>query len=106
MGFLGIFSSHDINKGVERFRSTPGANLVDVRNPQEYAQGHIPGSINIPLPALDKAPSIIENKEAEVFVYCLSGGRSRQASAMLRHMGYEKVEDLGGISNYRGRVEK
>ena len=106
MGFLGIFSSHDINKGVERFRSTPGASLVDVRNPQEYAQGHIPGSINIPLPALDKAPSIIENKEAEVFVYCLSGGRSRQASAMLRHMGYEKVEDLGGISNYRGRVEK
>jgi len=105
MGFLGIFSSHDINKGVERFHSTPSAVLIDVRNAQEYAQGHIPGSINIPLSAIDKTPTVIENKDRPLFVYCLSGGRSRQAAALLRHMGYGEVEDLGGISTYKGRID-
>ena len=49
MGFFDFLHGADINEGVELFRSTPGALLLDVRTAQEYAGGHIPGSVNIPL---------------------------------------------------------
>ena len=44
--------------------------------------------------------------ETPLFVYCLSGVRSRQAAGLLRRMGYTDVTDLGGICNYRGKVVK
>ena len=44
MGFFDFLHGADINEGVELFRSTPGALLLDVRTAQEYAGGHIPGS--------------------------------------------------------------
>lgn len=45
-------------------------------------------------------------RETPLFVYCLSGVRSRQAAGLLRRMGYTDVTDLGGICNYRGKVVK
>ena len=105
MGFLGIFNSHDINHYVDVFRSTEGAVLLDVRTPGEYAEGHIPGSVNISLQTIDKAARVIENKNTPIFLYCRSGARSRQAADMLRHMGYEDITDMGGIARYRGKVE-
>ena len=72
---------------------------------QEYREGHIPGSINVPLQTIDKVTSIAENKDTALFVYCYSGARSRQAMAMLQHMGYTKVQNLGGIATYQGKVE-
>ena len=49
---------------------------------------------------------ICSNKDAELFVYCYSGTRSRQATVMLQHMGYTKVQNLGGITAYQGKVER
>ena len=106
MGFFDFFKQPDINKGVADFRNTEGAILVDVRTPQEYREGHIPGSKNVPLQQLDKISAVTDNKDAPMFVYCYSGARSRQATAMLQHMGYANVNNIGGIAAYQGKVER
>ena len=93
------------NQGVADYHNTPGAVLLDVRTPQEYSEGHIPESKNVPLQTLDKVTSIAENKDTALFVYCYSGARSRQAMAMLQHMGYTNVQNIGGIAAYQGKVE-
>ncbi len=89
-----------------QWKQTPGAVLLDVRTAQEYRQGRIPGSVNLPLQSLDKAAGVIDNKDTPVFVHCLSGGRSRQAAAMLAQMGCANVRNIGGISAYTGKVER
>jgi len=106
MGFFDFFHGPDINRGVEAYRSAPGAVLLDVRTPEEYRQGHIPGSKNLPLHALEGAGALIEDQDSPVYVYCQSGARSRQAAAILGRMGYQQVTNLGGISAWRGKVER
>ena len=106
MGFFDFLKQSDINKGVMEYRNTNGAVLLDVRTPQEYREGHIPGSKNVPLQTIDKISSVADNKNIPLFVYCYSGARSRQASAMLQHMGYTNVNNIGGIAEYRGKVER
>ena len=105
MGIFDLFKSPDINQGVGQFQETPGAVLLDVRTPEEYAEGHIPGSKNIPLQALDRIRELTEDAGTPLFTYCLSGARSRQAVSLLRSMGYASATNLGGICDYRGRLE-
>ena len=105
MGILDVFKRIDINQGVDSFRNTPGAVLIDVRSPEEFAGGHIPGSINLPTQALRNASDYLDNPEAPVFVYCHSGARSSRAAKMLQIMGYTHVTDLGGIGAYTGKLE-
>ena len=95
-----------IDEGVQLCRSTPNAVLLDVRTPEEYRQGHIPGSRNLSLQAIGALPGMIENRETPLFVYCQSGSRSSQAVNLLRQMGYTKVQNIGGIAAYAGKVEK
>lgn len=104
MGFLGFLQTKDINSGVRSFLSTDGAVLLDVRTPEEYAEGHIEGSVNIPLQSIEQAESVIKDKDTPLFVHCRSGGRSAQATSILKRMGYTNVEDIGGILSYRGKV--
>ena len=77
-----------------------------MRTPQEYREGHIPGSKNVPLQQLDKISAVIDNTDVSMFVYCHSGARSRQATAMLQRMGYANVNNIGGIAAYSGKVER
>ena len=104
MGIFDMFKRPDINQGVTEYMATPGAVLLDVRTPQEYREGHIPGSKNVTLQELDKVSDVVEHKTTPLFVYCYSGARSRQAVQVLRQMGYNHVENLGGISAWRGKV--
>ena len=106
MGFFDFLKQPDINKGVMEYRNANGAVLLDVRTPQEYREGHIPGSKNVPLQQLDKISSVADNKSIPLLVYCYSGGRSRQAASMLQHMGYTNVQNIGGIAAYQGKVER
>ena len=106
MGILDFWKQPDINIGVEEFKAHAEAILVDVRTPEEYKDGHIPGSHNVPLQLLDKIAVITENKDTMLYVYCHSGARSRQATAMLQYMGYRNVNNIGGIAAYRGKVER
>ena len=106
MSIFDFFKQPDIHKGVAAYRNTSGAVLLDVRTPQEYREGHIPGSKNVPLQTIDKISSVADNKNVPLFVYCYSGGRSRQAASMLQHMGYNNVQNIGGIAAYQGKVER
>ena len=106
MGFFDFLKGPDINQGVKEYGTTDGAVLLDVRTPDEYRQGHIPGSKNVPLQSIDKVDSVVENKGTPIFVHCLSGARSRQAVASLKQMGYTNVKNIGGISDYAGKVER
>ena len=106
MGFFDFLRQPDINQGVQAYQQTSGAVLLDVRTPEEYHQGHIPGSRNLSLQAIGTMPSMIENRETPMFVYCQSGGRSSRAVNLLRQMGYTKVQNIGGIAAYAGKVEK
>ncbi len=77
------------------------ATLVDVRTPQEYAQGHIPGAVSLPLDRLSvMAQKKLPDKDKPVIVYCLSGGRSAQAAMILTQMGYKDIRNLGGITGW------
>lgn len=105
MGFFNLFKGSDINQVIQEYQQTPGAVLLDVRTPQEYAEGHIPGSKNVPLASIGQAHSAANRKDAPLFVYCHSGGRSRQAVDLLKNMGYTNVKNAGGIASYRGKVE-
>ena len=102
MGIFDMFKRPDINQGVTEYMATPGAVLLDVRTPQEYREGHIPGSKNVTLQELDKVSDVVEHKTTPLFVYCYSGARSRQASGMLQRMGYTNVTNIGGIAAYSG----
>ena len=105
MSFFNFFRQPSIDQGVNEFRQREGAILLDVRTPQEYRDGFIPGSKNVPLQQLDKIITVVENKNTALYVYCHSGARSRQAVSILQHMGYTDVTNIGGIAAYRGKVE-
>ena len=105
MGIFDFFKQPDINQGVQEYQNTAGAVLLDVRTPQEYREGHIPGSQNVPLQQLDKVEEVTENKDTVLYVYCRSGARSRQAVSLLQAMGYTNVHNIGGIAAYSGKVE-
>ena len=105
MGIFDFFKQPDINQGVQEYKNAAGAVLLDVRSPQEYREGHIPGSQNVPLQQLDNVEEVTENKDTVLYVYCRSGARSRQAVSLLKHMGYTNVHNIGGIAAYSGKVE-
>lgn len=95
-----------ILSGIAEFEQTENALLLDVRTPQEYREGHIPGSKNLPLQAIENAFSLVKNKEAKLFVYCHCGERSGEAAQALRSMGYANVKNIGGIAVYGGALAR
>ena len=80
--------------------------LIDVRQPDEYEKGHIPGARSIPLQKLRDFSLEVTDKATPIYVYCLSGARSARAVRALRGVGFTAVTDLGGISSYQGELEK
>ena len=100
-----FLESSDIHKDIEQFRGLAHAMLLDVRGVDEYAEGHIPGSVNIPLQLLPTKKGLPEDLDTPLFVYCRSGGRSRRAVAFLEKIGYENVKNIGGIMDWKGDLE-
>lgn len=107
---MGIFDflgkKADINEGISRFKGESRAVLLDVRSANEFAGGHIPRSRNLPLDEIKKAESAIPDKDMPVYCYCESGSRSKKAAAELEKMGYTHVENIGGIKEYKGKIER
>lgn len=79
--------------------------LIDVRTPEEFCQGHIPGALNIPVETPELIESMIPDKNQTIFVYCLSGGRSQKACEIFSEMGYGHLTDIGGIIFWPGKLE-
>ena len=67
-----------------------GALLVDVRTPGEFAEGHVKGSVNIPLDRVQSQLATFKNRK-NIIVFCRSGGRSSQAKSILEQNGFTNV---------------
>lgn len=87
-------------------KESKGQRIIDVREADEFKQGHIPGAINIPLSQLQTRLSEIP-QDSPVFLYCRSGMRSKQAGRILSRNGYRNAAHLiGGIMAWNGPLEK
>ena len=78
--------------------------LLDVRTPEEYAQGHIQKSVLMPLNTLHKNVTSLTDKSKQLYVYCRSGSRSVQAVRILQQLGYTNVTNMkGGILSWSAK---
>lgn len=75
-----------------------GAVLLDVRSPEEFADRHLDGALNIPVQTLAVRLADLPDKQRPIVVYCRSGARSARAAELLRQAGYASVHDLGPMS--------
>ncbi len=85
--------------------------VIDVRTPEEYAEGHLPGATNINYYDQDFAIQLGEMDENQKYlVYCHSGARSAKAAHLMKEQGFSGVYNLeGGISGWKladGKVEE
>ena len=81
--------------------------ILDVREQDEFDEGHIPGAILISYTEIEnKAETMIPDKNAQILVYCRSGRRSKIASESLAKLGYTNVKEFGGIIDWPYEVEK
>ena len=99
-GFMATGKIDDVKAAIDA-----GTYAIDVREPKEYADGHIPGAVNIPLRTLaqnlDKVPA-----DQPVLLYCASGLRAGTATAALRLLGYDNVKAFpGGWKAWSGANE-
>ena len=70
--------------------------MIDVRSPQEFKEGHLPGAINIPEYEIRKVKNEMPKLNQQIVVYCQYGGRSKNAYNMMKKMGYTNVYSLKG----------
>ena len=79
--------------------------ILDVRTPEEYAQGHIVGAVNLPNETIGTQEiPLLPRKDQTILVYCRSGNRSKQASRKLADLGYTEVLEFGGINTWEGPI--
>ena len=92
--------------GAIRLLDSGKAVAVDVREPDEYAVGHIPGAKLLPLgQVIDRAAEVLPDKNALWLVYCRTGRRSADAVQKLESLGYTDLRDLGGILSWPYEIE-
>ena len=71
--------------------------VIDVGEPQEFAQGHVAGAKNIPFGQVeDKLASVVKNKAQPIILVCPAGVRAARAAGMARKLGFEQAQALGG----------
>ncbi|MEY2248809.1 rhodanese-like domain-containing protein [Streptomyces sp. BF23-18] len=77
--------------------------VIDVRTPGEYASGHLPGALNVPLDRLRRALPVLGNARSELLVVCASGNRSATARALLAEHGVPAASLTGGTGAWTER---
>jgi rhodanese-related sulfurtransferase len=77
--------------------------FIDVREPNEWNLGHVPGAVHIPRGQLEGKVESLVDRDKNVVVYCAGGSRSALAADTLQQMGYDKVSSLKG--GFRGWAE-
>ena len=106
MGIFDLLNAPDINDGLKEYQAEEKAVLLDAREKDEYADGHIKGSINIPLSRFMDAETLLEDKSIPIYTYCHSGARSKRMVMGLTKLGFKNVVNIGGIMDYKGILEK
>ena len=82
-----------------RQKIADGAKIVDVRSPDEFADGHYPGATNIPVNLVLSSLDKFGPKDHPLVLYCASGGRSAVAQKMLQAHGFTDVVNAGGLED-------
>ena len=77
-----------------------GAMLIDVRSPKEFANGHLPGAVNVPIDEFDRHVGELVAEHREMVLYCAAGVRCNKAAVMLREAGGEEVHQLGTLARW------
>ncbi|MBP1950369.1 rhodanese-like domain-containing protein [Virgibacillus litoralis] len=81
------------------------AQLIDVREPQEFKKGHILGARNIPVTQM-KQRLVEMRKDKPLYLYCQSGSRSARAAQLLHKKGYTDINQLkGGFKKWTGKIK-
>jgi sulfur-carrier protein adenylyltransferase/sulfurtransferase len=96
----------EIDPAAAREQSSNGAVLIDVREPEEWAAGHIPGAKHVPKSYLEsRIEGAVPDRSDHVILYCASGNRSAWAArTLIEDLGYEHVESMtGGFTLWKDR---
>ena len=90
----------NMDEAITMMEEESGYIILDVRTPEEFADKHIPGAVNIPNETIGtvEIPEL-PNKDQLILVYCRSGNRSKQASEKLVALGYTNIVEFGGIND-------
>ena len=95
----------NMDEAITMMEEGSGYIILDVRTPEEFAERHIPGAINIPNETIGTDEiSELPDKDQLILVYCRSGNRSKQASEKLAALGYTNIVEFGGINDWPGET--
>ena len=95
----------NMDEAITMMEEESGYIILNVRTPEEFAERHIPGAINIPNETIstEEIPEL-PDKDQRILVYCRSGNRSKQASEKLVVLGYTNIVEFGGINDWPGEI--
>ena len=101
----GTYRQINMDEAVTIMEEESGYIILDVRTPEEFADKHIPGAINIPNETIgtEEVPEL-PDKDQLILIYCRSGNRSKQASEKLVALGYTNIVEFGGINDWQGET--
>ena len=99
------FTQISQEEAMQMMRDESGYLIVDVRRPDEFAESHIAGAVNVPNESIeDEMPAELPDRDQLLLIYCRSGNRSKEASQKLAEMGYTRVYEFGGINTWEGEI--
>ena len=101
------FKMVSMDEGLKLMSKDSDFVLLDVRRPDEFKAGHIPGAVQLTNETMteENTLAVLPDKNQTVYVYCRSGRRSKLASQKLLDYGYKNVIEIGGILDYKGEIE-
>ena len=101
----GQFTQISMEELAHRIQTESDYILLDVRTPEEFSTGHIPGAICIPNETIGQQEiTALPDKGQRIYIYCRSGNRSKQAARKLIKLGYTNIVEAGGIRQWKGEV--
>ncbi|MCR5605041.1 MAG: rhodanese-like domain-containing protein [Lachnospiraceae bacterium] len=101
------YTSISMEEAKKVFAKSGNYIILDVRRADEFAEGHIPGAINVANEDIGaEKPAKLPDLDRVIYVYCRSGRRSKEASAKLAALGYTNIFEFGGILDWDGEIEK
>ena len=106
LGYCGTgYKQISQDKAMKIMDEESGYLIVDVRRPDEFAEGHIEGAINVPNEGIaEEMPEELPDKDQLLLIYCRTGRRSKEASEKLAKIGYKNVYEFGGINTWTGTI--